>query len=140
MVLKFRYHVIPKITNGLKKPSIPVEFKMKSGGYIETICLVDSGSDVIVLPKSLGELFGVKIKSKSISNGLGGKVEVGRGTISFRIKKEYGYHNITAPVEIVDDDEIPPLLGRSGFFDKFLVTIDERDQWIILKEYTPRIK
>jgi hypothetical protein len=42
-------------------------------------------------------------------------------------------------VEVMDTDDIPVLLGRQGFFDKFLVTINERTKRVFLKEHKPRI-
>lgn len=137
MVLTFRYHVIPEITNGLRKPTIPVEFKLESEGYIEVMCLVDSGSDVVVLPKGMAKLLNIKLsKEKSISKGIGGNVPIRRGRVSFRIKKQHGHHSLTVPVEVVETDDIPVLLGREGFFDKFKVTIDEQNKKVILKEHS----
>lgn len=136
MVLTFRYHAIPEITNGLRKPTIPVEFKMGESGYMTIMALVDSGSDVIVLPRGLAEIANVKLsKETSTSNGIGGKVEVKKGSISFRIKNKHEYHYITAPVEIMDDDKIPMILGRKGFFDKFIVIVDEKHKTVKLKEH-----
>ncbi|MBU2577165.1 MAG: aspartyl protease family protein [Nanoarchaeota archaeon] len=139
MVLSFRYHVIPDVTNGEKKPTIPVEFKLESGGYIEVMCLVDSGSDVVVLPKGIAELLNLNLGEESNSLGIGGEVPVRLSRASFRIKKEHGYHTLTVPVEVFNTDNIPVLLGRQGFFDKFKVTIDERDKKVILKEHSSRI-
>lgn len=136
MVLTFRYHAIPEIVSSLKKPTIPVEFKMGESGYIEIMALVDSGSDVVVLPKGIATVAGVKLSKKtSTSNGIGGKVKIKKGSVSFRIKNERGYHYITTSVEVMDDDKIPMILGRKGFFDKFIVTLDEKHQKVILKEY-----
>ena len=139
MVLHFRYHVIPDVTNGEKKPTIPVEFKLETGGYIEVMCLVDSGSDVVVLPKGIAQLLNLNLGKKSNSSGLGGEVSVRISRVSFRIKKEHGYHNLTVPVEIVGSDKIPVLLGRKGFFDKFKVIIDEQNKKVTLKEHSSRI-
>ena len=139
MVLTFRYHSIPDVTNGERKPTIPIEFKLDSGGYIEVMCLVDSGFDVVVLPKGIAELLNLKLGEASNSSGLGGEVPIRLSRVSFRIKKEHGYHTLTIPVEVLDTDNIPVLLGRQGFFDKFKVTIDERNEKVVLKEHPPRI-
>jgi predicted aspartyl protease len=139
MALNFRYHSIPGTTNGLKKPTIPVEFKLDSGGYITVMCLIDSGSDVIVLPKGIAELLNIKYSGESVSTGLNGEIPVKKGYAIFRIKKEFGYHNLNAPVEVVGNDNIPVLLGRIGFFDKFKVTIDEKRQLVIIKEHPNKL-
>ena len=139
MVLNFRYHAIDGATNGLRKPTIPVEFKMNSGGYVEVMCLIDSGSDVIVLPKGIADLINLKIHEKSTSNGIEGEVPVDKGYASFRIKKERGYHTFNAKVEVLHTDDIPVILGRQGFFDRFKITIDKKNKKVTLKEHSPKI-
>ena len=139
MALTFRYHTPQGSSNNLKKPTIPIEFKLESGGYIEVMCLVDSGADNIVLPRGIAELINVKLSEDVFtSNGIGGSVEVRRGVAIFRIKKEHGYKNITAPVEVMNTDNIPVILGRKGFFDRFIITIDEFHQIVKLKEHQAR--
>lgn len=138
-MISFRYHKIPDSNGTLKKPTIPVEFKMLSSGYIETIALVDSGADVTVLPKGIADLIGVKIIGESESQGIGGKVKVKTGSVTFRIKGEHAYHKITTHVEIIEDDSIPVLLGRRGLFDRFKVIIDEQNQKVSLKKHPQRI-
>jgi predicted aspartyl protease len=136
MVLVFRYHSIPNVINQFKKPTIPVEFKLESGSYINIICLVDSGSDIIVLPKGIAELLNIKLEKESKSKGLGGEVKVSLGKLSYRIKGNHNYFNFdNIDIEILETDDAPVIFGRRGFFDKFKVTIDERNEKIILKEY-----
>jgi hypothetical protein len=39
---------------------------------------------------------------------------------------------------IFDDYDFPMLLGRKGFFDQFLITIDEKTQKVNLKKNQSR--
>jgi len=38
------------------------------------------------------------------------------------------------PVQVAENDLIPIIIGRAGFFDKFEITIDEKRQRVKLKK------
>jgi len=123
-------------SEAFKKPTIPVEFKLLGGGYIQVMCLLDSGSDVIVLPKGLAELLGLKLSDKiEKSKGIGGEVEVRTSKLNFRLKRDHDYYSFdNVDIQVVDTDDVPVILGRRGFFERFKITIDEKNEKVILKE------
>lgn len=102
------------------RPVAWVEFWSKStNNWIGIWMVVDSGADYSLLPRYMSEYLGINLRNdcKDFSTlGVGGKEKV------YLLKKEkikLGMWEITAPVGFLDNNAIPPLLGRHGFMEKF---------------------
>ncbi len=119
-------------------PLIPVILAHK-GPAIEVYAQVDSGADTTIFSEEVGELL---------------KLDVKKGTKrSFRSatghKQPVYYHKLTLQLEaksqaisydaVVGFAQLPPdvggLLGLIGFFDHFIVTINQSKKLILL-QYT----
>jgi hypothetical protein len=89
------------------------------------------------LPKDVAELLGLDLSGKrEEAKGIGGAVPAVQTTISLEIGRPHEIHQFNIPVKVIlseIEEEIPVLLGRAGFFDKFVITFDQKNEKIILK-------
>jgi len=137
MSLTFKYKLVKRSDNvEIKSPSIPVTLA-GSGGKYQFIALVDSGADISVIPKEVAELLGLDLSGKrEEARGIGGKVPSVQTKLQIELIKPHEIYNYNIPVKVildVKDEEIPVILGRAGFFDKFVITFDQKEEKIILK-------
>ncbi len=112
------------------RPVADVYLKDKLGNEIVSFMYIDSGADIILIPKQVGDALGFEVKDDEIKE-IGG---IGNTKIPVIIK--------TAPVRIGDKtfnariawaliEEVPPLLGRVDVFDIFDVQFKQRERKII---------
>ena len=142
MTISFKYKINSyKKGAKVKTPSIPITFFGNNSIPIEVICLLDSGADVSVIPEGLAKFLNINLSGKKEkSHGIGGDVEVINSRVSIAVKKDHENYEFIIPVQVIlGKDEIPPLLGRNGFFDKFKITFDENKERVTLKKITERI-
>lgn len=135
MTLVFKYDVLPdEFSNDTKKPTIKLTLRGNSQTPIDVIALLDSGADVSVIPKGLAEYLNLKLGLQGQSKGIGGEINIWNSAMSIGIQhghEKYNFNNI--PVQVAENDNIPIIIGRAGFFSKFLITIDEKDKKVKLK-------
>ena len=119
----------------VKSPSIPITLVGKSMKF-DAVALLDSGADVSAIPKDIAELLGLDISGKVESAyGIGGKVDSVETSMSLIIEKGHEHYVFDIPVKVIlDSYEFPVLLGRAGFFDKFVVSFDQKNEKIFLKK------
>jgi hypothetical protein len=127
MELKFPYVFL----RGEFYPMIPVNLK-KNERSIETLALIDSGATISVFQGSLGESLGIDLESgkKKLFQGIGGKIIGYIHSVVLKIA------NLEFDCEVAFSYELATsmnILGRKGFFDKFLLTFDEQRKEVILK-------
>ena len=136
MTLTFKYKKVRR-PNGteVKTPSIPVTLIGPIARY-DFIALLDSGADVSVVPRALAELLGLDLSGKrEESFGIGGIVSAVKTNLNIELGKGHEHHFIQLPVKVIlTDDDFPILLGRAGFFDKFVITFNQREERILLKK------
>ena len=142
MVISFKYKVLPdEFSNGAKKPIIKITLKGNNQIPIDVIGLLDSGADVSVIPKGLAEFLNLKFGNKEISKGIGGEINVWNSHFNIIVQQNhetYKFKNV--PVQISEDDTMPIIIGRHGFFDKFEIRIDEARESVKLKRKTKKIR
>lgn len=127
MNLSFRYK---KVTDYIQRPIIPLQFNLKDGTPVTVAGLLDSGSDVILIPKDIAESLGLDIGRKPYEiDGVGGKVKVAKSRIRVRLDDGKRIYRIPHPLEVsvqlsgsVFDDI---LIGRVPFFEEFIVEFNE---------------
>ena len=137
MTISYKYKILPgKKGIKIKTPSIPIVINGKNETPIEVVALIDSGADLSVIPIGLAEFLQLDLSGKKEkSNGIGGQVNVVNSTMNITLKKPHETYNLDIPVQVIlDGDDIPPLLGRQGFFDKFKITFDNKNERISLKD------
>lgn len=138
MTLKFKYKKVKRPNNTeVKSPSIPVVLQGKGNKY-EFIALVDSGADISAIPKDVADLLGLDLTGNlEETRGIGGIVKAVQSKISLEIKRPHESHLINLKVKVIldgNDKEMPIILGRSGFFDYFIITFNQKNETISLKK------
>jgi len=131
----FKYKEIDR-PNGKKVlcPAIPVTLIGKE--TFDTTCILDSGADVSAISKEMAEVLGLDINSKTETiYGVGGPIEAIKSQMIAIIEKGHERYQLKIPVYIIlNEFNIPPLLGRTGFFREFEIAIKERKLRIELKK------
>jgi hypothetical protein len=134
MTIIFKYKTVKRPDGTLvKTPSIPILLSGKE--KFETIALLDSGADISAVPMALAELLGMDLSSeKTHAYGIGGKVDSIETKMSISIEKGHEHYTFEIPVKVIlGNYDFPILLGRAGFFDKFVILFDQSQEKISLK-------
>ncbi len=139
MVLFFNYHKLPnKKGVDIRTPTIPITLKGRAKINIKVYALIDSGADISIIPKALAEVLDLDLSGEThISYGVGGEIKVkdSKMRVTLEKKPHQETYSYTIPVQVILTGEEPPIiLGRKGFFDKFIITLDESKQKIKLKK------
>ena len=112
------------------RPIAAVHFIVEDNEILEFM-YVDSGADITIIPKSMGELLGFE-SSREIKT----IYAIGQNPIPIIIKKvqmKIGDHRFLARVGWCLQENVPFLLGRLDVFDRFSVTFDELNKKITFK-------
>ena len=107
-----------------KRPIVEVEIS-RGNQTRKFLALVDSGADQIHMPAAIAEVFGIDRDTCPRRSSMGISMEHIEGFIgelTFRIKDQT--ETFTAPVVFIDTD-IPVLLGREGFFDRYRIKFEQ---------------
>lgn len=120
-----------------KRPAIPILFSNGNKRY-QILSLIDSGADMSALDSRWAKLLNLDLSGKRTrSYGVTGSAETVISNVSVEIGKGHEVYSIEIPVRVLfvndNDPYIPTLLGRKGFFDNFVITIDEYNQKVRLK-------
>ncbi|MDP1695938.1 MAG: hypothetical protein Q8L29_03425 [archaeon] len=135
-MITFRYKkVIRPDKSEVKSPSIPITIIGKLMRF-DVVALLDSGADVSAIPKDIAELLGLDLDKKIESAyGIGGKVDSIQTTMNIILEKGHEHYSFNIPVKVIlDSYEFPVLLGRAGFFDKFVISFDQKNEKVSLKK------
>lgn len=137
--MQFRYKTInrPDGTQ-VKTPSIPISLKGNLQTSFEVIALLDSGADISVIPKDFAELLGLNLEGeRTKAFGIGGEVQSIETKVYLSISKGHEKYNFQIPVKVIlGEYDFPVILGREGFFDKFIIIFDQDKQRVSLKKVT----
>lgn len=82
--------------------------------------VVDTGADYSILPHHLSEKLRVSLAEdciKDVTYGVGGQQAV--YFLKNKIQAEIGNIHKMVPLAFLDNNEVPPLLGRQGFLETF---------------------
>lgn len=134
MTLSFRYKAVKRPDGTISRtPSIPIVLIGKE--IFETVGLLDSGSDISAIPKHLAEILGLDLnKETNPAYGIGGKVDSIETTMTILVQQGHEKYKFSLPVKVIlDKYEFPVLLGREGFFSRFIVKFDQENQKVSLK-------
>lgn len=135
MTITFRYKSVKRPDGTLvKTPSIPLTFIGKES--FDTVALLDSGADISAMPKDIAEILGLNLRGKvSFAYGIGGKARCVETKVTILIAKGHESYRFTIPMKVIlDKYDFPILLGRAGFFDKFVITFDQQEKKVLLKK------
>ena len=114
-------------------PIIPVTVTIEPYD-ITTDALLDSGANISVFRQEIAECLGLQIESgeEILLHGLGGRV------IGYIHEVTFSIEQISFPCKVVFSSELTVginILGRQDFFEKFMVTFDEKNKEATLELY-----
>lgn len=113
------------------KPLIPV--RLIGPKSSETVLmLLDSGTDLSLIPYSVGEAIGLELDMSNRSEVQG----IGEGSVPYilsQVKLGIGAAEVTARIGWALIEEVPFLLGRLDVFRRFAVEFREFEGKILLK-------
>jgi hypothetical protein len=126
--MKYRYSVVSGQTNVdgryTKRPIVEVELS-RGNRRRKFFALIDSGADQIMMPSAIAEALGIDRDTCLRRTSLGVSMEPIDGFVShltFQIERHAG--SFDTPVTFIDAD-VPVLLGREGFFDRYRVKFEQ---------------
>lgn len=135
MTLSFRYKRVKRPDGEVKSPSIPVTLSGKATKF-EFVVLLDSGADISAIPKAVAELLGLDMSGNTEDiEGINGKVPAVQSTMHLELSgRSHEQYSFDIPVKVIlTEHDMPVLLGRVGFFDKFVITFDQINERVMLK-------
>lgn len=94
--------------------------------------LIDSGANISVFNEELAELLGINVEKgkKTYLGGVGGRI---MGYIHI-LKIETADKIFSCPVVFSREFKVSfNLIGRQGFFEKFVISFDERNRQVALE-------
>jgi hypothetical protein len=109
------------------RPVAEVGFKDKDGNLLVSFMYIDSGADITLIPRALGESLGLQFDEKEIEEIKG----VGAATVPIIIRKMWlklGKHEFEARIAWALEENVPPLLGRLDIFNRFEVRFKEKEK------------
>ena len=124
MTIYFKYKTVKRPDGTkVKSPSVPIILIGKED-TIETLALLDSGADISAISKDFAEILGLNLEGKKTpAFGIGGKVDSIQTNINIKIGNAHENYVFKIPIKVIlDTFDFPPLLGRVGFFDKFVIS------------------
>jgi hypothetical protein len=95
--------------------------------------IVDSGADITLIPRSLGEFLGFSFAGEKIREirGIGeGKIPYIIKTLVIKIEK----YEFQARIGITLIEEVPLILGRLDVFDNFNIEFRQKDRFTIFNK------
>jgi len=95
--------------------------------------LIDSGADVSLISRGLGELLGFKIREGEEVKQLGGLGETKVPYLLRTLKIKIGEKEFDARVAWSLIEDVPLILGRLDIFDKFDVSFKEKEGKVVFK-------
>lgn len=140
MAITYKYTKVPRKDGTLRfAPYIPVYLKSSKDSFIEITALVDSGADFSVMSIDLAKLLGFKLSNhEETTAGIGGNVKVKETQVNIMIKGDHEKYVCNIPfLVLLEDIDVPLLLGRNGFFEHFHVTFKQNLEKISLKKVNP---
>lgn len=135
MTIHYNYKTVQRPDGTqVKTPSIPIVLKGKE--IIPTIGLLDSGADISAMSIDFAKILGLDLnKEKTASYGIGGRVDSIETSVNILVEKGHEKYSFNIPIKVIlGNYDFPVLLGRNGFFDKFIISFDQKQERVSLKK------
>lgn len=110
----------------VRRPIAEVFFHTKDKSWQPITMIVDTGADYTLLPKFLAESLGINLSKDCkiiITQGVGGNSQV--YLLKNKIQARIGKYERKIPLGFLNNDSVPPLLGRQDFFETFKVLFNK---------------
>jgi len=137
VVLSFKYRKEKYKDDWSYQPKIPITLECK-GKQIQVVGMLDSGSDITIIPKEVAETLGIVEKTEQTEDigSFGGDFKAFKVKLNIIISKgheTYTIRNITACALAKEIPDATVVIGRVPFFQYFLITFDEKNKRVSLK-------
>ena len=112
-------------------PTAKVELISEKRNYFCEV-VVDSGADITLIPRNLGEFLGLSFTGEKIREIRG----IGEGAIPYVIKTivmKIGAYKFKSRIGIALIEEIPMILGRLDVFDNFNIEFRQKERLTIFR-------
>jgi hypothetical protein len=133
--VRFKFREIPDAGRATVRARPILDLVVEGLDIAPQACLLDTGATAIRLGAHVAELCGIDTtKSPETTIAVGGALVAARmAIVSLRVTRENDTHEWSTPVWFCDP-WIPAfgLLGLTGFFDHFQVTIAAYEEWFAL--------
>ncbi len=139
MTITFRYKTINRPDGSeVKAPIIPIVLDGRE--RFEMMALLDSGADVSAMPKDVAELLGLDLSSEEKPvYGISGEIKAIQTKVNISLEKGHEHYNLKVPVMVICGSyNFPFILGRTGFFDQFVISFDQSLEKVTLKRIMKR--
>jgi predicted aspartyl protease len=134
MTFTFKYKSV-KLKSGknILRPMIPLTIQAKE--KIDLVGILDSGSDITIIPKEIAEAVGIDLQEENEISGISGiPVKARQAKVSVNFGRGHEIYSFNIPVLIPEKENIPIIIGRMGFFEQFKITFAEADKKIEFKK------
>lgn len=113
-----------RIFGSVLRPVARIIFYSNNDSEVPQWVYVDSGADLTIIPKSLGDLLGFELTDNEIRE-VKGVGERGIPVILKKAKIKIGEREVEATIAWSLIEEVPLLLGRKDVFDNFEITFKD---------------
>lgn len=111
------------------RPVALVEFQSVDGKWVSEYLYIDSGADITLIPRSVGNLLGFELDPEEPIEEIGG-IAGSLPIVHRRVKTRIGNCEIDSGISWALTEEVPLLLGRKDVFDAFHITF-RQDQCLV---------
>lgn len=135
--MKFPFRAIPEPAGDTVRPRPIIDVVVEGLELAPQACLLDSGASAVRMGAYVAELIGLDLSGAPRTTvAVGGALVVGhQAEVALEVSDELSSHRWTAPVWFCDPWRPAfGLLGLTGFWDRFEVTIAAYEEWV---ELTP---
>ena len=109
------------------RPVAEVLIKSKHGKWYQSFMYIDSGADISLIPRQMGESLGLDLDKNKIQEVKG----IGERAVPVIISDvilKIGKMEFDSKVAVSLIEEVPLILGRTDVFDKFLINFDQKNK------------
>ncbi len=134
MTFSFKYKP-ERLRSGsvLYRPIIPITLEGKE--KIDVFSILDSGSDMTIIPMEIAEVLDIKYKKENELFGItGGPVKTHEGKLRISFGKGHEVYSFEIPVLVPEKENLSVIIGRAGFFSQFKITFIESERKMEFKK------
>lgn len=134
--MRFEFREIPDPSGSRARARPIIDVVVEGLELAPQACLLDSGASAVRMGGHVAELIGLDLKdAPRTSLAVGGTLVTGRSAeVTLELSGQGSSHRWSAPVWFCDPwHPAFGLLGLTGFFDQFEITVSAYEEWVELR-------
>ncbi len=133
MSFSFKYKAIQlKSGKFIFRPIIPLVIGKER---LNVFGILDSGSDITIIPKELAEVMEINYSGENEVTGISGlSVKSKEGKTKVHFGKGREFYDFDIPILVPEKEGLSLIIGRMGFFEIFKITFSEAERKIEFKK------